>query len=146
MTPGQPDITLIRRHLLAMDQSLVVLERHRGQSIEALSSNREELWVVERGLQLCAQNALDIATHLAVSAGQDVPDYGTAMDRLAELAILPRDFATRFRAIAGFRNVLVHAYLEVDLATVHRLLNERLGDFSEFSRHVEAHLGSHDRP
>lgn len=146
MTPGQPDIALVRRHLLAMDQSLQVLERHRGQTIEALSSNREELWVVERGLQLCAQNALDIATHLAVSAGQDVPDYGTAMDRLAELAILPRDFATRFRAIAGFRNVLVHAYLEVDLATVHRLLNERLDDFAEFSRHVEAHLRAHDRP
>lgn len=145
MTPGQPDVALIRRHLLAMDRTLQVLERHRGRSIEELSSNREELWIVERGLQLCAQNALDIATHLSVSAGHDVPDYGTAMDRLAELAILPRDFAATFRAIAGFRNVLVHAYLEVDLSIVHRLLNERLGDFSEFSRHVEAYLVSRDR-
>jgi uncharacterized protein YutE (UPF0331/DUF86 family) len=100
---------------------------------------------VERGLQLCAQNALDIATHVAASAGRDVADYGSAIDRLAELGVLPRDFAARFRAIAGFRNVIVHGYLDVDVAAVHRLLNERLDDFSEFARLVDRYLASRAR-
>ncbi len=65
---------------------------------------------MERGLQLCAQNALDVAAHLAASTGHDVPDYASAVDRLGEMGILPPDFAARFRAVAGFRNVVVHAY------------------------------------
>jgi uncharacterized protein YutE (UPF0331/DUF86 family) len=142
MSPGELDAAVVRRHLLAIDEALQTLRRHQGKPLDALVSVREELWAVERGLQLCAQNALDIATHVAASAGRDVADYGSAIDRLAELGVLPRDFAARFRAIAGFRNVIVHGYLDVDVAAVHRLLNERLDDFSEFARLVDRYLAS----
>jgi uncharacterized protein YutE (UPF0331/DUF86 family) len=140
MSPGQLDAAVVRRPLLAIDEALQTLRRHQGKPLDALASVREELWAVERGLQLCAQNALDVATHIAASAGRDVPDYGAAIDRLAELGILPLDFAARFRTIAGFRNVIVHGYPDVDLATVHRLLNERLDDFSEFARQIDHYL------
>jgi uncharacterized protein YutE (UPF0331/DUF86 family) len=145
MSPGELDAAVVRRHLLAIDEALQTLRRHQGKPLDALVSVREELWAVERGLQLCAQNALDIATHVAASAGRDVADYGSAIDRLAELGVLPRDFAARFRAIAGFRNVIVHGYLDVDVAAVHRLLNERLEDFSEFARLVDRYLASRAR-
>jgi uncharacterized protein YutE (UPF0331/DUF86 family) len=142
MSPGELDAAVVRRHLLALDQALQVLRRHQGRLVDALQSDREERWVVERGLQLCTQNVLDVATHVAASAGLDVPDYGTAIDRLGELGVLSAEFATRFRPVAGFRNVIVHGYLEVDLAIVHRLLNERLDDFVEFARQVTRYLGS----
>ena len=145
MTPGKLDAAIVRRHLLAIDEALQTLRRHQGRPVKALAADREERWVVERGLQLCAQNALDIATHLAASAGRDVPDYGGAVDQLAEPGVLPTAFAARFRAVAGFRNVLVHGYLEVDVATAHRLLNERLDDFAEFARWVLQHLASRER-
>jgi len=145
MSPGQLDATVVRRHLVAIDEALQTLRRHQGKPLEVLASAREEQWAVERGLQLCAQNALDVATHIAASAGRDVPDYGAAIDRLAELDILPADFAARFRAIAGFRNVIVHGYLDVDVASVHRLLNERLDDFSEFAGRVDRYLASQGR-
>jgi len=54
----------------------------------------------------------------------------------------PHSFAARFRAIAGFRNVLVHGYLEVDLAIVQEMLTSRLDDFREFARYVDTHLES----
>jgi uncharacterized protein YutE (UPF0331/DUF86 family) len=146
MTPGRFDAAVVRRHLFAIDDALQVLRRHQGKPLEALTTDREELWAVERGLQLCAQNALDVATHLAASAGQDVADYANAVDRLAVLGVLPHEFATRFRAVAGFRNVIVHAYLDVQPAVVHGLLNERLDDFAEFARHVNAHLVLHADP
>ncbi len=102
--------------------------------------------MVERGLQLCTQNVLDVATHLAASAGRDVPDYATAIDQLADLGILSGEFAERFRAVAGFRNVIVHGYLDVDLEIVHRLLNERLDDFVEFARRVNDYLDARAKP
>lgn len=140
MSPGRIDAVVVRRHLLALDYALQALRQHQNKPAALLSRDRAERWAVERGLQLCAQNALDVATHLAASAGRDVPDYGSAIDRLADMGVLPPVFASRFRAVAGFRNVVVHGYLEVDPRIVHRLLNENLEDFAEFAKHVERHL------
>lgn len=142
MTPGQADPAIVRRHLLALDEAVQNLRRHAGRPLAALQADPDERWTVERGLQLCAQNALDIATHLAASAGRDAPDYASAIDVLGDLGVLPADFARRFRAIAGFRNVLVHGYLGVDLSRVHELLNMGLDDFADFARLVEDHLAA----
>ena len=146
MSPGELDASIVRRHLLALDQALQTLRKHQGRSVDALKSDREERWVVERGLQLCTQNVLDIATHLAASAGRDVPDYATAIDQLADLGVLSAEFAARVRPVAGFRNVIVQGYLDVDLQIVHRLLNDRLDDFAEFARLVNRYLDNWTKP
>jgi len=124
---------------MALDAALANLRGHAGRPLAALDV-ADEAWVVERGLQLCAQNVLDVATHLAASAGRDAADYASAIDDLGALGIIPADFAARFRAVAGFRNVLVHGYLAVDRRRVHELLNQRLDDFVEFAAHIEAFL------
>jgi uncharacterized protein YutE (UPF0331/DUF86 family) len=140
LSPGQIDEAVVRRHLIALDAALQHLRRHAGKPLASLVAEPAALWAVERGLQLCAQNALDVATHLAASGGRDVPDYAAAVDALTSLGVLGPEFAARFRSVAGFRNVLVHAYLEVDPARVHAVLNERLGDFEEFARRVQAYV------
>lgn len=140
MSPGLIDAALVRRHLLALDTALRALRAHTGRPIEDLRSDIEEAWIVERGLQLCAQNCLDVATHLAASAGHDVPDYTSAIDLLLKMGVLSADFVRRFRGIAGFRNILVHGYLAVDPQILHTLLNQRLDDFIEFAARVEDHL------
>jgi len=140
MTSGQPDPTVIRRHLLTLDEAVQHLRRHVGRPLSELESDPDERWTVERGLQVCAQNSLDIATHLAASAGRDAPDYASAIDVLGELGVLPAEFSLRFRGIAGFRNVLVHGYLGVDLPRMHRLLNSGLDDFADFALFVESYL------
>ncbi len=48
-------------------------------------------------------------------------------------------------SVAGFRNVIVHGYLEIDVALLHWLLNELLEDFSAFARFVERHLSDPKR-
>jgi uncharacterized protein YutE (UPF0331/DUF86 family) len=140
MNPGQPDAAIVRRHLLALDEAVQHLRHHAGRPLSALLTDPDERWTVERGLQLCAQNVLDIATHLAASAGRDAPDYASAIDTLGELGVLPTEFTLRFRGIAGFRNVLVHGYLVVDLPRMHGLLNTGLDDFALFARFVEDYL------
>lgn len=139
MTPGTTDTRIVRRHVTALRRALVELDRHTGKPVEALR-DWDELRVVERGLQLCAQNALDIATHLAAGAGHDVADYASAIDSLADLGILDRAFTADFRSVAGFRNILVHGYLEVDLEILHNVLNTRLTEFGAFAECIEAHL------
>jgi uncharacterized protein YutE (UPF0331/DUF86 family) len=144
MSPGQIDGAVVRRHLIAIDEAVQELRRLR-EAAPSLDADRSKRWAVERGLQLCAQNSLDVATHLAASAGRDVPDYASAIDRLVDLGALPARFAARFRAVAGFRNVVVHGYLEIDPEILRQLLNERLEDFAEFAALVDRYLASAGR-
>ncbi len=140
MSPGAIDKTVVRRHLLALDSAVCHLRTHAGKTADELRADRDALWVAERGLQLCAQNCLDIATHIAAGRGLDTPDYASAIDHLAALGVIPAEFAARFRGIAGFRNVLVHGYVEVDIDRLHRLLANHLDDFATFAGHVDAYL------
>jgi uncharacterized protein YutE (UPF0331/DUF86 family) len=61
-------------------------------------------------------------------------------ERLAEIRVFPVEFATRLRPLAGFRNVLVHGYLQVDLGIVEQVLNAKLYDLEQFAFHVEKFL------
>jgi uncharacterized protein YutE (UPF0331/DUF86 family) len=141
MSPGRVDPDAVRRHLLALDQTLAQLTRHAGREVEVLRDDTDERWTVERGLQLCTQSVLDIATHLVASAGRDAPDYATAIDELGRLGIVPGDLAARLRPLAGFRNALVHGYLALDVARMHAVLNGHLDEVREFARCVDAYLG-----
>ncbi len=140
MNPGRLDPPRIRRHLTALRLEVANLRRHTGISVQALLEDRDLCLAIERGLQLCAQNALDIATHLSSAAGLDAPDYASAIDRLADADILPREFAAEFRKVAGFRNVLVHGYLDIDLDVIAEALSVGIDDFETFARYVERTL------
>ena len=137
MAPGQADGRVVQRHIIALRQAVTGLRRHAGVTASMLRANRDRLWAIERGLQLAAQNALDIASHICSAVGQDPTTYRAAIDGLVEAGALPADFGERFRRVAGFRNVLVHGYLEVDLELVAAVLNEQLTEFDAFARHVE---------
>ena len=140
MSPGRADNAVMRRHLVALEAALANLRRHAGASPHALRSDADLRWTVERGLQLCAQNALDIATHIASALGRDAAGYTSAIDILVETQVLPPEFGAQFREVAGFRNILVHGYLEVDLDIVSRVLLEHLDDFEQFAVYVEEWL------
>ena len=142
MTPGRLDARVVDRHLIALRGTLGALRRHAGVSAESLGAEPDRRWAVERGLQLCAQNALDIAGHISSTLGLDPDSYGSAIDCLVEAGVLPQSFGKRFRGVAGFRNVLVHGYLDVDLDLVARMLTERLDDFEAFAGHVEGWLAT----
>ena len=140
MTPGCADRLVLERHLVGLRRTLAGVRRHAGVTPQALTADADRRWAVERGLQLCAQNALDIASHIASKTGLDPTTYGAAIDCLVEAQVLPAPFGARFRGIAGFRNVLVHGYLDIDLDLVARLLAESLDDFETFAGHIERWL------
>ena len=60
--------------------------------------------------------------------------------RMGREGILPPDFSERISGRAGFRNLLVHDYAEVDPERVYEFLQDRLGDFEEFMRYVSIYL------
>lgn len=140
MVSGRVDRRVVQRHLIALREAAARLRRHAGVSASSLRADRDRLWTIERGLQLAAQNALDIASHISSAVGQDPATYRAAIDGLVEAGVLAADFGERFRSVAGFRNILVHGYIDVDLDIVANVLNEQLVEFDAFAGHVEVWL------
>lgn len=140
MTPGPIDRPAIERRLETIDRRVQQLRRLAPRAFAVDEPDDDLMLAIERGLHLCAQATLDVATHLAASAGHAVPDYAAAIDVLGRIGVLPAAFAGQIRELAGFRNALVHLYLDLDRARVLGVLRAHLDDFEAFARHIVVYL------
>lgn len=101
---------------------------------------------VERDLQLAAECVFDIGNHIIAEMGFREPEgYRDIIVILGEEGVLPNDFTERFADLAGFRNVLVHEYLDVDRNQVYDVLRDELDDFRRFAEYVVAYLFGGER-
>lgn len=101
--------------------------------VELLLVDIRELRFVEHTLQIAIQSALDVASHVVSDDRLGEPQ--TNRDLFALLGRhgwLTSDLAARLSDMAGFRNVLVHAYTEVDPAIVRDVVEHHLGDLEQF--------------
>ena len=99
-----------------------------------LESNYEKRSAVERNFQLAIECAIDIGEIIISKEGLERPeDYRSVFRILGRHEIIPEEFAEKFSFSAGFRNILVHVYEEVDLDILRKLLAENLRDFDIFA-------------
>ena len=100
---------------------------------DALVDDIKERRFVEHTLQLAIQAALDVASHIVSDDRLGEPRTNRELFTLLETAgwVSP-ELSRTLRAMAGFRNVLVHGYDVVDLAVVRDLVENRLGDLELF--------------
>jgi uncharacterized protein YutE (UPF0331/DUF86 family) len=80
---------------------------------------------------------IDIANHLIASEGYRFPkDNADSFAVLVEHGVLDEAMREPLRAMARFRNRLVHLYWDVDDPAVHGYLQTALSDFERFARAV----------
>lgn len=90
--------------------------------------------LAERYLHLACECVLDIAHHVIADAGLAIPGtYKESMDVLAAKGLIDDELATRLKDWMGFRNVLVHLYLEIDHARTYRAIKKDLRDLERFA-------------
>ena len=91
----------------------------------------------ERYLQLAIQAVLDISNHVVADMKLNLPaDNRELFDILAKHKVLSAPLSKKLTSMAGFRNILVHEYLEIDRRRVYRALRDDLRDFEKFIRGV----------
>lgn len=108
---------------------------------EAVARDIKEQRFVEHTLQVAIQAALDVASHIV--SDERLGEPRTNRDLFALLArrgLLPAELADRLGRMAGFRNVLVHGYQDVDVAVLQDILANRLDDLLAFAQIVRARL------
>lgn len=98
-------------------------------------------WLAERGLQLAAESLFDAGNHLLVGHFNVSPtDYEDVITKLAASKVLSPELASRLRGLGGFRNLLVHAYLEIDEGRVYDALHTQLDSLIDFADQLDAFL------
>ncbi len=128
--------------LKELNKYLKQLRKHEGTSKKELEGDLDKLWSVERGLQLCIQIILDIGTHILSEEGVVIDNYSDIFRELVKLGVIPEGFAKDIKGMAGFRNILVHEYADVDIDIIAKTLNNNLDDFEQFAVYVNNYLNS----
>ena len=135
------DHTVFPPLLSEMEKNVNLLEELRSIPRHAFVSDPHHYLLAERCFQLAIQCVLDISYSIASQSEWDKPADGPSAIRLmGDKGVLPTDFAQRIVGMANFRNILVHAYLNIKREIVYDML-ERLDDFRTFQRHIVTYLG-----
>jgi uncharacterized protein YutE (UPF0331/DUF86 family) len=125
---------------LALIETLVRELRELSDPARIAEDVREERFV-EHTLQLAIQAALDVASHIVSDARLGEPTSNRALfDLLERGAWIEADLCARLRDMAGFRNVLVHGYQDVDVAIVRDVVENHLDDLLGFATAIRRRL------
>jgi len=136
------DAEVARRRLREMDRRLGALADLRSRGSEVFLADAGVQAQVERHLQLAIQAAIDIAVHVLAEDSPSTPEtYGAAFTALAEMEVIPTDLAAALGRAAGLRNILVHAYLDVDPERLWDQLAD-VDDLRAFAGDIESYLAS----
>ncbi len=96
--------------------------------------------IVERNLEVAIQSCMDIANRIISLDELEKPnDYYGAIIKLGEEDVLPYDFAQNFAPIAGFRNILIYEYLEINWDEVFHNL-KKIDQFYQFIEYIKKWL------
>lgn len=127
----------VEQRLLKLEQAIRKLKVIAGYAWEEYRLDEGLKDRAERNLQLAAQACIDVAHHIVADSGFRAPcSYADAFMVLMEEGIIPENLADTMKLIAGFRNILVHDYLEIDDQAVFSSLNN-LDYFREFAICIE---------
>lgn len=135
----------VETRLRHLDETLARLRDVGPVDAAMLESDRLKRAAIERMLYLCIQDVLDIGAVLLRGQAVRAPgSYRDVVRLLGEAGVLELGFAKRIEPMADFRNILEHAYVDLDVG---RLAEHaaRLDDFVEFARQVAGHLGGESR-
>lgn len=135
---------VFERRTRRFEETLEILEGIADTPWERFSSDPEKYGSAERFLQVAVEILDDLGAHLVAQRGAGPVDgYRDIPERLLVHGLIDKEQAELWRRMIGFRNVIVHDYLDVDRAIVFEVLQHRLDELRSVHR---ALLRAQSRP
>jgi uncharacterized protein YutE (UPF0331/DUF86 family) len=125
----------------ALEGYLAELRSFRGTSREEFIREPALHHLAERYLELACECVLDIAHHVIADQGyRQATGYRDAIEVLGEEGLIEADLVERLKDWMGFRNVLVHLYIDIDHSRSYDAIQEDLGDLEQFASRMARFL------
>lgn len=139
MSDGYPEV--LRKRPQKLSEYLRILESNRKYSFTDYSTDPERYGSTERFLQLAIEAVNDMGNHVIadnelgiVNRSADIPNL------LKEEGNIDADLRDQWIKMIGFRNILVHDYLEIDLKIVYEVLQNHLSTLQRIQRSLARYL------
>jgi len=121
---------VIHKRLTKLDTYLNILNKSQRYSFEAFIADPERYGSVERFSHLAIEALNDIGNHIIADDALGMVDsYRDIPTILAEKGIIKQAQRESWIMMIGFRNTLVHEYIDIDRKIVYQVLQDNLGDF-----------------
>lgn len=128
-------VEVIRKRINSLDEYLEILRGLQKYSLESFLSDPEHYGSAERFLQLAIETTTDIGNHIISSLKLgEVNWYSDVAVLLEEKKYITPELREKWIRMIGFRNILVHDYLEVDRKIVYQVLQNGLDDLEELKK------------
>ena len=119
------------------------LRTYRSRGADRVREDEDLQWLVERGLQLGCEIVLDLGNHVLAGAfGRTTDTYEQILEGLVAEGVISAGLRGELKGLGGFRNVLVHDYLDIDPARVAVALERAPEQFERFAAELHAWLAT----
>lgn len=125
----------LRKRINKLEEYLQILYGLKKYSLEEFLSEPEHYASVERFLHMAIETTIDMGSHVVSELGMgEVNWYSDIASVMEEKGYISADLREKWIRMIGFRNVLVHQYLEVDRKIVYDVLQNKLSDLEELKK------------
>ncbi|GBE16839.1 hypothetical protein BMS3Abin15_00663 [bacterium BMS3Abin15] len=126
---------VIRRRLAKLDEYLRILQKMKKHSFDEFTTKPEIYGSGERFLQLAIEATLDIGNHLIADLNLGEVNWYRDIPILMEKSgYVDSQLKEQWIRMIGFRNTLVHDYLEIDRKIVYTILQNNLDDIVKLKK------------
>jgi uncharacterized protein YutE (UPF0331/DUF86 family) len=134
-------VEVLKKRLARLEEYLAFLAAYRQMPLETFLSNPEHYHSAERLLQLCIESSTDMGNHLIADMNFGHAEYSSQIpDILAENGLISSELAEVWIKMIGLRNLLVHDYLDINHATIHEIIQNRMDDFESIKTFFAQYL------
>jgi uncharacterized protein YutE (UPF0331/DUF86 family) len=117
-----------------------VLRGLAGEPRAAFLSSPDKIGNAKYHFVIAIECCIDIANHIVASENYRFPkDNADSFVVLVERGVVAQALEGDLRAMARFRNRLVHLYWDVEDARVYEYLQESVSDFDRFGQAIAGH-------
>jgi uncharacterized protein YutE (UPF0331/DUF86 family) len=126
---------VVRRRLEKLEEYIEILATIQRYDRDEFLADPQRYGSAERFLQLAIECVNDVSSHVAAAKRLGPVEASRDLPRLFfRDGLIDESLAQRWTRMIGFRNILVHNYLEIDRDIVYDMLNQNLGDFQALAR------------
>ena len=118
-----------------LEKNIEYLEGVKSYSKNEFSENQDIYYRYERALHLTIEAVIDIGNHLIADQKLKTPESNKEIFLiLNKNDIIDQGLSDKLIKMAGFRNILVHDYLDLDRELEYDIILNNLKDIKEFMK------------
>ena len=125
---------IIRKRMNRLDDYLAVLKKSQKYSFEEFTADPERYGSTERFLHLAIEALIDMGNHVIADSELGVVNWYSDIPKImAEKEFISSELGEKWIRMIGFRNTLVHEYIDIDRKIVYDVLQNNIHISFDFS-------------